>query len=462
LPITNQNAALRSDTEAPGETAEVLGAQVLSLLPPLRLHSVSLFDAKGDIQWLSEGALGPDEQVVVEEAIATLSTATTRAHLEASLSDNRAALFLAVRTPRSTLAGLIMLLMDAKTLSSGNLAARILTTSMRSVLQKVAMFLVPPPPLAATGNRTGIRPFSTGTHPVEMAVIAGVSAGDTANAVLADDSLDWQPAAVRDAQVLDILEPTPGTAESAAADVLSWESKPDDESPATAVRLTGHDADAGGQSLRLRELIRLRPGGRTRRYQVVPVAEQQRGDALATLNQLLAWLREHPAVLKGDPLSFTIGVSAKALADPDLPAALARALAGAAQDPGTIGFELRESACVTQRHLAQRFLTQCEQSSCFAVIDDFTFHTAGLDLLRSRAIRLLKVETRLVAAAPRDKLSQARVIAIAQAAKVLGTHCSAKYVDSPSSRRWLTAIGFDFTQSSAVEPMDRLIEPPSP
>jgi hypothetical protein len=59
----------------------------------------------------------------------------------------------------------------------------------------------------------------------------------------------------------------------------------------------------------------------------------------------------------------------------------------------------------------------------------------------------------------RDKLAQARVIAIAQAAKVLGTHCSAKYMDSQSGRRWLTAVGFDFTQSSTVETLERLADP---
>ncbi|MEJ0005900.1 MAG: hypothetical protein WDM77_05800 [Steroidobacteraceae bacterium] len=56
---SSQNTALRADTETPGETAAALGAQLLALLPTLRLHSVSLFDAKGDVQWLSEGALAP-------------------------------------------------------------------------------------------------------------------------------------------------------------------------------------------------------------------------------------------------------------------------------------------------------------------------------------------------------------------------------------------------------------------
>jgi EAL domain-containing protein (putative c-di-GMP-specific phosphodiesterase class I) len=478
----NQNAALRPDTEASSETAAGLGAQVLALLPTLRLHSVSLFDAKGDVQWLSEGALGPDEQNVVEESIAALSAAVTRAHLEVSLADSRAALFLAVRTPRATLAGVVMVLMDAKSLNSGNLAARVLTTSMRSVLQKIAMLLVPPPPIAATGtlsSLSAIRMFSTGTLPLEVARVPGSGVGDTANAPV-DDSVDWQPtpepvtATLRDSQALQILEPSAASDSITDNDVLAWAAPQTDASaeicfdadpvagmPTTdelpalpAVR--AETRTVNGPPLRLRELVRLRTGGRTRRYQVVPAAEQQRGDALATLNQLLTWLQQNPRVLQGDPLSFTIGVSAQALGDAGLPAALASALAAAAVEPGMIGFELRESACVKQRLLAEKFLAQCEQSRCFAVIDDFTFDTAALDLLRSNAVRLLKVDARLVASALRDKLAQARVIAIVQAAKVMGMHCSAKYVDSQPGRRWIAAVGFDFNQSSATESLQRL------
>jgi EAL domain-containing protein (putative c-di-GMP-specific phosphodiesterase class I) len=471
LSNSHQNAALRSDTETPGETAAALGAQVLALLPTLRLHSVSLFDAKGEVQWLSEGALGPDEQAVVEEAIATLTGAVMRAHFEAPLSDSRAALFLAVRTPRATLAGVVMVLMDAKLLSSGNLAARILTTSMRSVLQKIAMLLAPPPPLAATGTLSAIRSFSSGTLPLELPNVPGAGIGDTANAPWVKDSSD--------AQLLEMLAPVGAAVPPSGNDVLPWTIPDTDRSaeicfdadPVTAVPRTDEvralpsapSEARGGKTptLRLRELVRLRTGGRTRRYQVVPVAEHQRGDALATLNQLLAWLQQNSRVLRGDPLSFTIAVSAQALADAGLPEALGKTLAAADLDPGTIGFELREAACVSQRPMAEQFLAQCERSRCFAVIDDFTFDTTMLDLLRSNAVRLLKVDARLVAAALKDKLAQARVIAIAQAAKVLGMHCAAKYVDSPAGRRWISAVGFDFCQSSTTEPVARLAELPS-
>jgi EAL domain-containing protein (putative c-di-GMP-specific phosphodiesterase class I) len=261
--------------------------------------------------------------------------------------------------------------------------------------------------------------------------------------------------------VLEILEPAAAGGPLAASDVLAW-AEPEitgsceisfscDPAPALPM-------PEAVQPLRLRELVRLRAGGRTRRYQVVPVAQQQRGDALTTLNQLLAWLEQNPQALQGEPLSFTIGVSAQALEDAELPAALARALAAAPLDPATIGFELREAACLSHRHQAEKLLAQCEQSRCFAVIDDFTFHTGALDLLRSSAVRMVKVESRLTAAGMRDKLSQARIVAIAQAAKVLGTHCAAKYVDSHSGRRWLAAVGFDFAQSSAFEPLQRLLE----
>jgi EAL domain-containing protein (putative c-di-GMP-specific phosphodiesterase class I) len=450
LPNSTQSAALRPQTEAPAETAGSLGAQVLSLLPALRLHSLSIFDAKGEVQWLSEGALGPDEQSVVEEAIAALTAATTRAHYDAALADYRAALFLAVRTPRATLAGLVVLLMDAKTLNTGNLAARVLTTNMRSALQKIAMLLAPPPPLGATGTVSGIRAFSTGTVPLEFSVMPGATAGETANVSAPQDSLEWLPTAPlsEEARALEILEP-PSQAESPAIETPTT-----DEVEALPT--------AGAPMLRLREMIRLRAGGRTRRYQVVPVAQNQRGDALATLNELLGWLQQNPKVLEGDPVSFTICVSAEHLSDPGLPAALARTLTAAALDPGTIGFELREAACLSHRPLADRFIAQCEQSRCFVVIDDFTFNTAVLDLLRSSAVRLVKVEARLVAMALRDKLAQARVVAIAQAAKVLGTLCAAKYVDAPASRRWLAAVGFDFTQSSVTEPLQRLAAPLSP
>jgi EAL domain-containing protein (putative c-di-GMP-specific phosphodiesterase class I) len=93
----------------------------------------------------------------------------------------------------------------------------------------------------------------------------------------------------------------------------------------------------------------------------------------------------------------------------------------------------------------------CERSGFFMVLDDFSFHSEALEILRCKALRLVKLDAQLTAAAMRDKLAQARVIAISQAAKVLGVHCAAKEIGSQTTRRWLTAIGFDFAQGGLFE-----------
>ena len=62
---------------APGgepATAEALGWQLRAALPPRRLHTVSLYDSQGNVLWLSEGALGPDEHSLVVDALDRLTT----------------------------------------------------------------------------------------------------------------------------------------------------------------------------------------------------------------------------------------------------------------------------------------------------------------------------------------------------------------------------------------------------
>ncbi len=150
-------------------------------------------------------------------------------------------------------------------------------------------------------------------------------------------------------------------------------------------------------------------------------------------------------------MNFAFAVSEQALESDRLPALVASCLKQGGVPPESIGFEVQEQACVRHRAQAERLSAQCEKLGCFLVLDDFKFDSAALELLRSKALRLVKVDAKLTVEAMRDKLSQARVIAIAQAAKVLGIHCSAKNVDSQAARRWLTAIGFDFAQGTLAE-----------
>ena len=198
---------------------------------------------------------------------------------------------------------------------------------------------------------------------------------------------------------------------------------------------------------------KLRAGGQTRRFQVQPRSPSARDSAALdeqTLQQLLAWLSANRSLWNTVPTSFTINLSIATLEDERFPQKLGAALNTHGIAGETLGFEIAESLCAQQRARVERFLSQCEKLGVWIAIDDFSFDSQVLPLLRSRALRMLKLDARLTAAALRDKLSQAVVVASVQAAKVLGIHCSAKKADSHASLQYLTAIGLDYAQGTAL------------
>jgi EAL domain-containing protein (putative c-di-GMP-specific phosphodiesterase class I) len=495
LPTPSTKAARPADSGAQANSAESLGWQLRAALPPLRLQSVSIYNLDGDVLWLSEGALGPDEHSFVVEAIEALRDPSAPLHRERDLQESGGAVFLGVRSPRGELVGIVMILVDAKALQG--LGARIVTTQVRAILQSLAILLRPPglttvsqrlptlegtasapeptsapsitpapaPARAAADRRAPPLPAAAHKAPpierrvtaqtdrrtapnVESRVAKAAPPANAARPTPAGDTLDGK-------SFLDILEPRK------TDDVLTFEFS--DNVPVLAPPESAPKADG---VLRVQELMKLRAGGRTRRLQVMPRASEgsaQVFDAPA-LTEIVGWLRGHPEVPERSPMNFAFAVSEQALESERLPALVASCLKQGGVPPESIGFEVQEQACVRHRAQAERLSAQCEKLGCFLVLDDFKFDSAALELLRSKALRLVKVDAKLTVEAMRDKLSQARVIAIAQAAKVLGIHCSAKNVDSQAARRWLTAIGFDFAQGTLAEearPLESLLALPA-
>jgi len=96
----------------------------------------------------------------------------------------------------------------------------------------------------------------------------------------------------------------------------------------------------------------------------------------------------------------------------------------------TLGFEIAEALCTQRRAQVERFITQVRQARCLGGDRGLLLRFPGAALLRSKALRLLKIDPKLTSSALKDKLSQALVVATVQAAKVMGVHCAAKRVDS--------------------------------
>jgi EAL domain-containing protein (putative c-di-GMP-specific phosphodiesterase class I) len=659
-------------------TAESLGWQLRAALPPLRLHSVSIYDEQANVLWLSEGALGPDEHNVVVEAIEALSSDSSLNCYETGLEDGRVALFLPVRAPHGGLVGLAMILADIKSVGDGVLE-RMMSPQVRTIMQKVAVLLRPaqpkgsqteslkilelapeigdaPAPASPSKSATPVSNFTPAAPAARNVPAAPAAAARVAPPVLTpqavDDILEFEltpdlppaaggsrshsqtqrlpalsavngtdlsldPPTVKPAAKAAPVPPklgaapsaaganasarsngaasaaatTPAAAVFAAAPILntpaaapavvpgangasrSSSAAPIVSSPAhspsfaeafdlnlpqlnepapavfaanvaqfptaapapapapvaaipvavpvaapatptsvngsaapttaaptvvssgatttsktltgTAKTLSSTDTSKAlsatstsrvialpdGVSLILEVLpfSKLRAGGRTRRYEVQarsthPNRTPAGFDKIA-LQQLLTWMGSNRSAWSLEPTSFTLNLSISTLEDERFPQFVASNLKANGIAPDNIGFEIAEPLCLQRRAQVERFITLCDKLGCFVVIDDFSLDSSITGLLRSKALRLVKIDPKLTSVALKDKLAQAMVVAIAQAVKVLGIHCAAKRVDTQASLQWLTAIGCDFAQGATlgqVQALETLGTQPAP
>jgi EAL domain-containing protein (putative c-di-GMP-specific phosphodiesterase class I) len=529
LPARSSAGAPAPGTEP--ATAEALGWQLRAALPPMRLHSVSLYDSQGNVLWLSEGALGPDEHSLVLEALETLGVESGKNCCENGLEDGRLAAFLAARAPQGHLVGLAMILADFKSGGEG-LMDRILSAPTRTVMQKLAVLLRPAGPRKPDADPTALvlslapadvpvavpEPPQVSAPPPPPQVTATPKAAPARADKVAPARAEYEltPRAVNDILEFELTDaplvvpvrqsadaprgsaaqppaangharPTAqaspgdsGTARalrpSAPADTASTRMP----KPASAAETDGSPSLAGSAStggaralsldpalvsLEMLPFVKLRSGGRMRRFEVVPTgtARELRDPAVLdalTMQRLLAWLGSNRAAWTVEPASFTLNLSIATLEDDGFLKQVAAGLQSNGIAPDTVGFEIAEPLCTQRRAQVERFMAACDKVGCFVVIDDFSLDSAVLPLLRSKSLRLVKIDARLTGAALRDKLPQAMVVAIVQAVKVLGMHCAAQQVDSQAALQWLTAVGCDFAQGPMLarqQPMEKLL-----
>jgi EAL domain-containing protein (putative c-di-GMP-specific phosphodiesterase class I) len=718
-PINTPAAAANAASEP--ITAESLGWQLRAALPPLRLHSVSLYDEQANVLWLSEGALGPDEHNVVLDAMETLANDRSLACHENGLEDGRVGIFLPVRAPQGDLVGVAMILADLKSVGDGVLE-KIVSPQVRTIMQKVAVLLrassprasepaapipvniapvveltperaptparaaaaaapqapaVPPtlsaaapaakattaapakpaantklngshgaaapataapaaarpaaptpvaPPVVPAADQQSLSPQAIddilefelfpdlGTHDEELVPKSPASSFQQAEALawepptssyqvpnqtpppvahdelakpaapepaaraaapvkstapakpaalakavapapavpatpvqaaqpaaLASPDIDLSipealqsdgaatsfvpaasagsaivvpnvptlqapptapvlasvataPAPIDSAPVFPAINPlanpTPVPAKSTGATTTSkalgstatttGTSRSLNGSTSIVQSLNGSGASATSRNVALdpsslildvQPFSKLRPGGRLRRYEVLPRIPHRDAnrapaamDGLA-LQRLLSWLGSNRSAWNLEPTSFSLNLSISTLEDERFPQQVASSLKANGIAPDNLGFEIAEPLCTQRRAQVERFISLCDKLGCFVVIDDFSFDSSVLPLLRSKALRLVKIDPKLTSAALRDKLSQAMVVAIVQAVKVLGIHCAAKRVESQASLQWLTAIGCDLAQGPALSqvlPIESLNMPQAP
>lgn len=471
--VAVSSANMSKDSDSIG----AIGDALVEALGSQRTQSVSLHEPDAEILWLSEGVMGPDEHNLVLEASNALAIVADRAHIFQIIGDGRSALFLPARTPLGELVGLATILTESKWLDASG-AAKLVNTHTTAAMRRLAILRKPAapvrpvaPPAASTkapakandAFELTLEDSPPAPAAAKAAPLPPAKSGNTGR-VAALRSVS-SPAATKYAPATNKAAAKPSNVRSSAD---GSRATPPASKPAASIKPI--EFEGAGYELHVQQLLKLRSGGGTRRYEVLArrvgasdkVAPTSIADTVRkklgtsqfdrlVVEYLIKWLASNPSIWDTEPASFSVNLSMSSIEDPKFLAFVASQLKTQQIPAATLGFELTEHACVQQRKDVDLFVAGCEKLGCFIAIDDFTLHSSAVPWLASRAVRFVKIDPRITQSAMTEKLSQAMVVAMSQASKVLGISCVAKRIDTPAARQWLQAVGVDYAQGFLLE-----------
>src|ERR1700744_1551281 len=106
--------------------------KVRASVEPNSTHAVSLHDETGDVLWLSESSMGPDEHNAVREAAEAFANPAAAPILSYDLGDSKSAVVGRAVNARRAIVGLIMIVMDTRIVAQG--APKLMTPKLQRAL----------------------------------------------------------------------------------------------------------------------------------------------------------------------------------------------------------------------------------------------------------------------------------------------------------------------------------------
>lgn len=195
----------------------------------------------------------------------------------------------------------------------------------------------------------------------------------------------------------------------------------------------------------------------------IPVAERCRlmpeidGWVIASVIEII---RAHPAART----VYSVNVSGQSLGDAALSEKVVAMIRDSAINPASIGFEISETAAISNMENAKRFMIMLKSMGCSTALDDFGSGLSSFGYLKNLPLDYIKIEGLFVRQIREDLTSYVMVNAIHGVARSLGLRTIAEYVASEATVQKLKDIGVDYGQGFhfdqpaplSVEMIDRI------
>jgi EAL domain-containing protein (putative c-di-GMP-specific phosphodiesterase class I) len=431
---------------------QVIAQHIAAALGAVRLWSLSLHDERADVLWASDNSLGPEEHGAVSAALELGGYdggSTTRR--DSNLGVGRVAITLSIRPSQGAVLGVVMLVVDAKTVNSASslLAERI------QIME---------PHLRAFADWLAADISATQTHLRALVEVP------------ADFELELEATGARIGAVRPKPKSSQGAGPAPAAAAPAAKPAPSLQSPRER-----HIVELNSLPIILyvQQLQPLAEGRRTERFEVLLRTDSEEGRKEAPMSvlqkaadggvgslldrrivtDLLAWLVANEGAWRTNRKAFTVNLSISTLTDRYFLHFLDRCLLKAALPRGMIGFELDAKLWAQQPERVDEFCKVLAALGCNVILDDFSLSVEHAALLGLKGLSMVKLNPNLTKTIRTDKRSQAVAAGIAQMTRLLGVHSCVKAVEPGVDQKLLAALRIDFAQSfdfSAPKPIEKL------
>ena len=466
-----------SATDNPLVDFDAVCQKVRAAVEPARAHAVSLHDEHGDLLWLSESSMGPDEHNAVREAIEAFSNPGGPPILVFDLGDSRSAVLLRAVNERRAMVGAIMIVMDARVVKQDARGAlKVMTPKLQRVLADFAAMrpnrAAPPaaPAKAAAAspltlvNEAPARPAPT-AHPASAPKAPAAAKAPATAAATSVPAATTAPSPTHASR---------GSAPPAAASVGTSAGFADKRPQGVTPEIDRLHAALRRSpiALHVQRLVPLTKGSQLRRYEVLLRSKSESAPNAAphamlkaavdnglgsmidrrVVTELIGYLVRHPDVWKSTAVMFSVNLTTTAIHDEHFLKFVGLCLEKSSLPKGMIAFEVDTATAVKLAGKMAEVGAALLRLGCPLVLDDFALKTECFALLRLPGVHYVKLAAEITAKMRTDKLSQAAITAVVQMARVLGMHTVAKRTETAAEQEWLTALGVDFVQSNSMSP----------
>jgi ammonium transporter, Amt family len=129
--------------------------------------------------------------------------------------------------------------------------------------------------------------------------------------------------------------------------------------------------------------------------------------------------------------------------------------------PGTLCFEITETAAISNLTLARAFIAELKRLGCAFALDDVGSGMSSFNYLRNLGVDFLKIDGAFVVDAAKDPVNRAMVDAINRVGHTMGIQTIAEWVEDEATAAQMREIGVDYVQGFGVarpRPLEELLE----